>query len=278
MSITSNIKILKRMLKLYIELNKQIVDVQALAVVPAKRASNLPVNDLDIEEDFIFFCFSKFTKTILAIDKLIKSGFYEDALILTRSNYENFINSKAVVINPKMIDHLVEYKLGLINEKKYKFVNKRKSIIANIETNAEIQYINTISKIAKKSKEQDTYRIVYSYLCDITHCNIITSGYYRNGIQYSYELKNEIALYNALLWSVFLNIKFYNVLIVGEIFEYDELEEAVLGLLLNDNIKFVRIIEDEIKRFRKDTDADEEEKNEYERKLKIIMKSITLDE
>ncbi|ERI11706.1 hypothetical protein HMPREF0083_00226 [Aneurinibacillus aneurinilyticus ATCC 12856] len=266
------------MLKLYIELNKQIVDVQALAVVPAKRASNLPVNDLDIEEDFIFFCFSKFTKTILAIDKLIKSGFYEDALILTRSNYENFINSKAVVINPKMIDHLVEYKLGLINEKKYKFVNKRKSIIANIETNAEIQYINTISKIAKKSKEQDTYRIVYSYLCDITHCNIITSGYYRNGIQYSYELKNEIALYNALLWSVFLNIKFYNVLIVGEIFEYDELEEAVLGLLLNDNIKFVRIIEDEIKRFRKDTDADEEEKNEYERKLKIIMKSITLDE
>ncbi|WP_029098171.1 DUF5677 domain-containing protein [Brevibacillus thermoruber] len=274
MSIASNMKKLKRMLKQYIELNKTIVDVQALAVVPAKRAGKMPVNELDIEEDFIFFCFSKFTKTLLAIDKLIKTGYYEDALILTRSNYENFINSKAVVTNPEMIYHLVEYKLGLIDEKRYKFVDRKKSIIASVETNAEIEYINTIWNIALNANEKDTYKLVYSYLCDITHCNFVTSGYYRNGTQYSYELKNEIALYNVLLWNVFLNIKFYNVLIAGEIFEVEELEEAVLDLLLDDIIKFAKIIEDEIKRFRKESSADDKEKNEYERKLDIIKKSM----
>lgn len=47
--------ILKNLLVKLDCLNKDIVDQQSIVVVPARRQANLPVSDLDIEEDYIFF-------------------------------------------------------------------------------------------------------------------------------------------------------------------------------------------------------------------------------
>lgn len=270
---------LHQMFKKYIDLNKLIVDEQAMAVVPAKRNDNIPVNDLDIEEDYIFFCFTKFTKSLLSIQHLVNLHLYEDALILTRSNYECLIHAKSVIKYGGMIDHLVEYKLGLRGEKRYKFaVNKKgwrvKNKIIDKGTLEEYEYIEQVRSIAKKAMETDTYDHIYSYLCEMTHCNFITSGYYRDGIIYSYELISEKALYNVLLWNVYFNLKFYNTLIEAEILEIEDLEELVQGVLITDPIKVCEIFEFEQKRIIKlfEEQPLDSEKESIEEYLEILNK------
>ncbi|WP_221563171.1 DUF5677 domain-containing protein [Alkalihalobacillus sp. TS-13] len=246
------IKKLQNLLTKYIELNKMIVDQQAIAVVLSKKVGNIPVSDLDYEEDFIFFCFTKFTKSMIAIETLIESDLYEDALNLTRSNYECLINAKAVTKSDDMLDQLIDYKLGLNGEKKYRHAFSKKgnpiyNKVVNIHTLEEDNLIN-IKGIADKAEEEVSYNNVYSFLSEITHCNFLTSGYYREGIDYSYSMVNEIALVNTLLWNVYFNIKFYGLFIDEEVFDIEDLEKHVLSILLSDTLKVAKILEDEEKR------------------------------
>ncbi len=269
----------------YVDLNKVIIDQQAIAVVPGKKVGRLPISDLDIEEDYIFFCLTKFTKTMISIQNLIKNDLYEDALILTRSNYECLIHAKAIVENNNMITHLVEYKFGLLNEKRYKFTKNNngrinRSRIADIDNpNEEFNYIHSISSIANQANERVSYEHIYSYFCDITHCNFITSAYYRDGVNYSYEMVNDLALYNVLLWNVYFSIKFYITLIDAEIFEIEELEERVLDVLLSDPIKLLKVFEDEEKKVIQDINKLTDENaikslQDYLHKIKIIKGSL----
>lgn len=255
---------LEKLFKKYLELNKRIVDEYSVAVVPAKRISGMPVSDLDVEEDFIYFCFTKFTKSMIAINELINKGLYEDALILSRSNYECFINAKAVIKTEGMIEHLVEYRLGLIDEKRYKRLknsNKNSKIIKVDEPHEQIDYIGTVGGIADKAHESNSYKYIYSYLCDITHLNMITSAYYRDGSRYSYSLKSDIAYFNALLWSVYFCIKFYNTLLESEIIDHDEFNEFIASVLINDSIELQEVFEDEKNRIRNYLDDAKEDKS-----------------
>lgn len=276
-----NIKTLKRLFNNYLNLNKVLVDQAAIAVVPARKTGNLPISDLDIEEDYIYYCFTKFTKTMIAIENLLKNELYEDALILVRSNYECLVNAKSIIKNDKMIDHLIDYKLGLLNQKKYDFVKSKKgnNIWGKIspikDKSIEIAYISNISQIAEVAEEETSYKYIYSYLCDITHCNMVTSPYYREGIQYTYKLANDLVLFNVLLWSIYFNLKFYNTLIDSEILEIQELEDSVLDILISDQIKVLKFFEDEEKRIIKELNAisDEEEKIKC-REYLVVLESL----
>lgn len=248
---------LNKVFKKYLELNKKIIDEYAIAVVPTKRLNNFPVNDLDIEEDFIFFCFTKFTKSLIAIQHLLLNELNEDALILTRSNFECLINAKSIVKNSEMINHLVEYKLGLINEKKYK--KKPRSQIANVGDQETFEYISSVWKIAEIANEETTYKFVYSFLCEVTHLNMLTSGYYREGTSYSYTLTSGIAKHNALLWNVYFNLKFYQVLIESEIIEDEKCNKLISTMLITGTILLKEVFEIEITRIRKDSNNTEEQ-------------------
>lgn len=155
-----------------------------------------------------------------------------------------------------MIDHLVEYKLGLVNEKRYK--RKSRDKIISIDGGVPIKYISSVWEVAKSANEESTYNFVYSFLCELTHLNMLTSGYYREGITYFYSLSSEISKYNVLLWNVFLNMKFYYTLIESEIIEDEECNESIAGMLINDSIKLQEVFETEIKRIQKETDMTEE--------------------
>lgn len=265
----SEIKKIKRLFDRYIDLNKRIVKLQSIVVVPSKRIGGMPVNDIDIEEDFVYFCFAKFTKTMNSINVLIKEKLYEDALILLRSNFECFINAKAVVVSSECLDSFIEYKLGLIDGKKYKKKNGRSDRIRNVNTGEEFEYIDRIYDIAQKANETDSYRYLYKYLCEITHCNFITSGYYRDGVVYSYEKVNEVALYNVLLWSVYLNYKFYNCLIEDEIFDIDELKDEVEDVLSKDFIVLLGTFDKVISDIKKIDSNDENVE-----KLEILKRNL----
>lgn len=234
-----DIWILRGMFNSNLKLNKEIIDDQAIAVVPGKTAGDLPVNDLDIEEDYVWFCFAKFTKTCLAIQKLIKSDLCEDALILTRSNYETLIHAKAVINSRGAIDHLVEFKLGL-EYGKYKKTRQKappgyRIIADSTDTTQTFQYTDKIWKIAELANESNSYERVYRYLCDLTHCDIDTIGYYQKGSHYSYKGLSQKALLNTLLWNVYINNKFYNVLMNGEMLEISKLERKVVDAIIEEN-------------------------------------------
>lgn len=72
---------------------------------------------------------------------------------------------KLVVFAPKSLDSFIEYKLGLIDGKKYKKKNGRSDKIKNVSTGEEFDYIDKIYDIAKKAKETDSYKYLYKYLC-----------------------------------------------------------------------------------------------------------------
>lgn len=280
-----NMREMKRLFNKYLKLNKRIVDEQAIAVVPGLSMANQPINDVDIEEDYIYFCFTKFTKTMIAIETLLKNELNEDALILVRSNYECLVHAKSIVKTAELIDHFTSYKLGLIDQKRFQYAktkkggkNRRKILDVN-DPSREIKYISNISEIASAAEETISYKHIYSYLCDLTHCNIVTSGYYREMCEYSYELANKRALWNVLKWSIYFNLKFYKALIEANIFNINKIENAVLRVLSSDQIKLIGFFDDEVKRITKElssiTDETLKDKlNEHILILEILKKEI----
>jgi len=226
-----NIMLLQGMFDTNVKLNKLIIDKASIAVVPVKSAANTPVDTWDVENDYVWFCFAKFTKTSMAIQKLIKIGLHEDALILARSNYETLIQAKAVIVTQGAIDHFVDFKLGLENGLYKDIRGKRPQgyrIIAD-STDPELTFLYTdkISKIAALANESNSYARIYKYLCNLTHCDINTIGYYQVGSHYSYKGSSREALMSSLLWNVYLNYKFYQVLLDGEMLDSDVLNDKV---------------------------------------------------
>lgn len=270
--------ILRGMFNSNLRLNKKIIDDQAIAVVPGKTAGDLPINDLDIEEDYVWFCFAKFTKTCLAIQKLIKSDLCEDALILTRSNYETLIHAKAVINSRGAIEHLVEFKLGL---EFGKYIKTRKKappgyrIIADsADTSQTFQFTDSIWKIAELANESNSYERVYKYLCDLTHCDIDTIGYYQEGSRYTYTGSSQKALLNTLLWNVYINYKFYNVLMNGELLEISKLERKVDDAIIEHTQVLEEIFDMQIFKIQTYLTAIEDE--EMKRKLEKYINDLKI--
>lgn len=69
-------------------------------------------NQTEIRHDFIFFCFTKGTKSLEAIDILLTAGYTEDAKILARSAYECYLNGSFIIAFPEKIDLVVAAKVG----------------------------------------------------------------------------------------------------------------------------------------------------------------------
>lgn len=276
-----DILMLRGMFYSYQKLNKTIIDMQSIAVVPGKRAGGMPVNELDVEEDYVWFCFAKFSKTCIAVQKLINSDLCEDALILTRSNYETLIHAKAVINSPGTIDYLVKFKLGLENGK-YKNTHQKwqdgyRIIADSTDTTQTFQYTDKISKIAALANESNSYSRIYKYLCDLTHCDIDTIGYYQEGSHYSYKGLSRVALFNTLLWNAYMNNKFYNVLLDGEMIEINVLEDKVADAIIEDTLAIKEIFDMQILKVQACITAieDEEKKKELN---KYIDDLITLKE
>jgi hypothetical protein len=242
-----DIKELKILYSKFLKLCKQIIDKQSSAFIPLCIDSGLEPSHDYIANDYIYFCFTKFTKTSLAIEKLCNAGFYEDALILTRSNYESYIYAKAVANDPDLIYQLVDFRLGLIGEKDFKWKDQRKRLIVSTSDPKEVHYyIDKVWTIAKSANEEFMYHMVYKYLCEITHCDFLTLGYYQDGETYTYKAKSLQAFVNVLTWNNYFNIKFLPILINNTYFDTNELISAVDNLVIEGCNTLSSLFEDEI--------------------------------
>lgn len=103
----------KKKIEGYADLNRQIISaIGEVEVISAQKKGDKPYDE-DYRKDFLMFCFLKYTKTLNSILVLLENNLNEDALILTRSNYEVLMHAKALVKDKDMINHFLHYKLGL---------------------------------------------------------------------------------------------------------------------------------------------------------------------
>ncbi|WP_332647141.1 DUF5677 domain-containing protein [Lysinibacillus sp. 54212] len=245
-------------LREYAKLNEQIIFLEGVAEVIAANLNGQQTHDDDYRKDYLMFCLTKFTKTLNSILVLLEKNLNEDALILTRSNYEVVIHAKALVNDREMIKHFIEYKLGLEKERNYRFAKDKNGrilsnkIIDKRFPDRTIRYISSIKEIAIKAGEKSSYRHIYRFLCEQTHCNLLTSGYYREGVYYSVDNGTEGAKLNVILFNVGLCLKLYNACLDSDLLgeDFEEIEDILCSILMNDKLMLQEWFEIEEQRVR----------------------------
>ena len=223
----------------YLKINKEIISKEGLVEVIAHYYLKRRPTDREYKKDFLLFCITKFSKTLKAIMLLLENDLNEDALILTRSNYEIMLHTKALAKKNEVVNHFIQYKLGLENEKYYHYKKGNKGkriwniIIDNDNPDNEIQYINEIKQIARHANEVDSYKNIYKFLCEVSHCNFLTSGYYRDNIHYDIQNGLSGAKINALVLNIGISLKMFEAYVEsGLLGEYFENVEHILNSLL----------------------------------------------
>lgn len=185
-------------------------DAKPLALIRRDNSIHLLVND------FVYFCVAKSCKSLKAIILLIENELPEDAIIILRSLYENYLSMAYVIQNPASVEHFIYKRIGLsrghlqhpITSKGKR--NPRK--LYNPKTGETLPFGLSISELARGTSNAidiELYQEVYSYFCEHVHANMVASGNYRREpeMTYSYnEPENclQARFYAALVIAVFL--------------------------------------------------------------------------
>lgn len=176
--------------------------------------------------DFVYFCFTKSTKTFSAIEKLILYKHHEDALILIRSIYENYLMTRFVLDNPEQINNFVYYPIGK-SIMRYKIEKKDKVLILKEPSTGKIldDYIEFGYKEIGLKYEPKIHNQLYKFLSEFTHPNMISLGSYMQKGLFTYD--NENNKHNALILSIFCYLK-----IIQEIRTFEEYDDDSLTIEL----------------------------------------------
>jgi len=129
--------------------------------------------------DFTLFCATKSLKSLRAIKHLLEEGHGEDALMLIRSLYENYLNLVYVLSQPTQINNVVAVKLGL-RVGKYEFDRRSGKIRTKVGEKIVGEHVS-VRRMAKESpfpEDLAVYRFLYEFLSDFAHPNILTIAYY----------------------------------------------------------------------------------------------------
>ena len=177
-----------------------------MVIQKGNEAQTIDQNDL--VHDYVFFCYTKGTRSLLAADILLTEGFFEDVKVLIRSIYECYINASFAFHNPDKINDLIGLRVGEYFGRYTHPISKkgnviRKKLIHPI-TKEIIDFNTSIAKMASNTnKERDAkvHPVLYSFLSEFTHVHMIASGSYRNDTEdwYSVEPDFEAAYYSIAL-------------------------------------------------------------------------------
>lgn len=170
----------------YIRIFQKLVDEYGIAEVILWKSSQHVAND------FLYFCVTRSCKTLMAVKTLILRGLPEDALILTRSLYENYVNIVYVLNNPEDIDHVARRKLG-VSIGHYRFAQTPKGkidrrTVVDPESGEHLPFGLSLEKLAGGSRhieDHDVHGLLYSYLSEYTHPNLVALGSYLKPILFS---------------------------------------------------------------------------------------------
>lgn len=185
--------------------------------------------------DFDYYAFAKSTKTLHAIKRLMSCQNYyfnEDALILTRSIFENHLSSRyfrehidVSSESEKLIERFIKNPIGIVTQH-YRL--ERIDIISNDGS--------VIGKVSGPSQykigaDKNYYREFYSFLCEFAHgsfgvvdCYFDEEGFNYNKNNYNFE---------ALLFAIFTFTKILEgvATVEGENYETFAVEKSYYNLV-----------------------------------------------
>lgn len=173
-----------------------IVDNYAFAEAIAHNS----YQDRYVINDFFYYCITKSTKTLIAINLLIRSNLGEDAQILLRSAYENYLAASFLLANPARLDDLVGKKIGVhTGYFKHPINSKGKSDRRNIVDPCSGEVlpfevpVAEMASTGRHTEDNDVHWHLYGFLSEHVHPHMMASGNYRDEsrIRYSYVTQTQ---------------------------------------------------------------------------------------
>lgn len=198
---------------------KDLVDEHAIPIAIVTKQINTEI----LVNDFVYFCVAKTCKSTGAIIALLKQEYPEDALIILRSVYENYLSIGYLLKNPANVDDLVFKRVGLAAGV---FVhpltpkNKRDTRKLLDPASGEIYDFGlTIGELARgalRGVDLNLHSGMYPYLCEHVHSNMIASGNYRNTDETRYTYKDNSNTTLARFWTCVTLYLFFETLLTYE--------------------------------------------------------------
>lgn len=140
-----------------------------------------------VVSDYAWFCLTKATKTLCAVDLLLTELFFEDAKVLMRCAYECYLNAAFLTANPARAADLVPVKVRLYRgDLQHPIGRSGKRIrrrILDPQTGEARDFQITIEEMANKTGfavDANVHQPLYRFLSEFTHVHIIAIGAYAN--------------------------------------------------------------------------------------------------
>lgn len=206
---------------------------------------------LNTVHDYIYFCFTKSTRSLMAVNILAKKGHRVDSLILLRTIYENYIRVAYVLKNPIAIIELVIQEVGL-RTGDYKYLEndrgkKNLKKVIHVESGEISNHGTTLYQMAKNTinpLDLEIHRELYKYLCEHTHSSMNASGNYRFHNDTQYWVANTKVYLEVPFISSYLSILYCDVINtyhtnkkITVINEFEEHEKKMLQDLVTGSIE-----------------------------------------
>lgn len=190
-------------------------------------------NNSKFTYDHEYFNFTKSTKTLISIRELLKMGHNEDALILIRSMFENYLSSRYLNENEEFIDQLITFPLNLFFAE---YNVREEGEIFNREGEKVGELINPSG--FKTGKDKQYYYTFYGFLSPFAHSNFgIVNYYLDDNLCFTIEKENYPLLVRFFTVFVFTKIFEHIVTVEGEDF-INERTEKECYKLVEESIKF----------------------------------------
>ena len=180
----------------------------------------------NIRDDAFYFALTKATRSMKAARILYDNGYYEDAIILTRTAYEAYLYA-AFAYNLDNEDNEVAWDLVRTPASIALGVFDRKAnIVKNLKTGEERSFRKlTIADLAKRTNngilDNIVHKHLYVFLCENSHINMVALGNYRvedPSIDFKYQPNHNE--YPAVLFV----LTYVALLFLGEIVRFEDLD------------------------------------------------------
>ena len=202
----------------------------------------------DHRNDFVYFCYSKSTKSLKSISILINNDLHEDAMSLVRTIYENYLYAKYCLQFPHSINNFVMYALGkdagvYIRPSRGKLLNSDGQQITDY---AELN----LSELAKKLGEGPIHTKIYNYLSDFTHPNFaLIDAFLEKG---RFTINKGSYKYDVLIYSLYCYLKLTEVVMILEDYEEVSLTRWLPLLISKTKKQLIEIVSAEIANLEQD--------------------------
>lgn len=225
-------------------------------------------------DDFQYFVFTKSTKTLESIRKLLDMGHTEDIFILLRTMFEGYLSSRYMC--EKYDDSFVNdfiFTPQLISQRKVIYKDGEARIRATKEI---VEYLQRNPSEMKLGKDKNYFYDLYDYLCDFAHCNFSILYYYIDAND-CYTCDNSVNGFLARILVLFVYTKLFESIVTVEGEDFADInEEKECYRLVEDATKFLYTQLDYFSKY--NCEAVDDELNKHMRTMFKEMKKSLREE